>query len=129
MSTTPDSPASRPLVLVVDDNPDLLSTLEMLITALGGNAMLAATGMAALALARQRPPDIVLLDIGLPDIDGYEVARRLRGEVGLQKALLVGLSGHPEDEERSRAAGFDGHQLKPVPLDALRAILQRRKPG
>ena len=91
--------------------------------------MIAATGGEALALARQRPPDIVLLDIGLPDIDGFEVARRLRCEVGLKQAYLVGLSGHVEDEERSREAGFNYHQLKPVPLEALRAILRQRTLG
>jgi CheY-like chemotaxis protein len=128
MSETPGPPAGHPLVLIVDDNPDLLSTLEMLIVALGGTAMLAATGGAALDQARQRAPDIVLLDIGLPDIDGFEVARRLRGELGLHATYLVGLSGHAEDEERSKAAGFDFHQLKPVPLEALRVILGRRRP-
>ncbi len=97
--------------------------------ALGGEAVVAATGGQAVALARQRPPDIVLLDIGLPDIDGFEVARRLRTEVGLEQAYLVGLSGHEEDEQRSRAAGFDCHRLKPVPIEALRAILQRSNRG
>src|SRR5580658_787151 len=125
MNVTPNPPASRLRVLVVDDNRDLLCTLAMLIHALGADAVVAATGGEALALARQQPPDVVLLDIGLPDIDGFEVARRLRDEVGLQRTYLVGLSGHEEDEERSRTAGFDCHQLKPVPLEILRAILLR----
>jgi CheY-like chemotaxis protein len=129
MNVTPDSPAGRLMVLVVDDNPDLLSTLEMLIKALGGDVMTAATGGEALALARLRTPDIVLLDIGLPDIDGFEVARRLRCEVGLKRALLVGLSGHEEDQERSQAAGFDCHRLKPVPIEDLRAVLKLARPG
>ena len=79
-------------------------------------------------MAGQRTPDIVLLDIGLPDIDGFEVARRLRDEVGLKQARWWAFPAMPKTRKRSRAAGFDSHLLKPIPLDTLRAILRRATP-
>jgi CheY-like chemotaxis protein len=79
----------------------------------------------ALRLAGAHGFDAVFLDIGLPDMDGYELARRLRGEVGLRDVLLVALSGYggPNDRSRSRAAGIDAHVVKPMAQDVLNKLL------
>jgi len=82
-------------------------------------------GPTALVAAERFRPEVVLLDIGLPLMDGYEVARRLRGMVGLSKALLVAVSGYGRDEDRRRshAAGFDAHLIKPADPAALHELL------
>jgi CheY-like chemotaxis protein len=82
-------------------------------------------GHSALETARSDPPDIVILDIGLPDIDGYEVARRLRGEPGLDQVPLIALTGYCHDEARRRAreAGIDYHLVKPADPEALLSLL------
>jgi two-component system, chemotaxis family, CheB/CheR fusion protein len=79
----------------------------------------------AIELATRFRPDAVLLDIGLPVIDGFEVARRLRGLAGLQEVLLVAVSGYdqPADQRRARDVGFDQYLTKPIDLDALRRVL------
>jgi CheY-like chemotaxis protein len=81
-------------------------------------------GLAALDAARHQRPEVVLLDIGLPGLDGYQVARRLREEVGLD-ALLVAMTGYgqPEDRRRSREAGIHHHYVKPVEPMVLRELL------
>jgi two-component system, chemotaxis family, CheB/CheR fusion protein len=118
-------------LLVVDDNRDSAESLALLLQVQGYEVQTAHDGLAALERARVFRPDVVLLDIGLPRMDGYEVARRLRQEGGHQ-AVLVALTGYgtDEDQRRSQAAGFDHHLLKPVELDALHELLIRpRKPG
>jgi CheY-like chemotaxis protein len=81
------------------------------------------------ALARELRPDVVLCDIGLPDLDGYEVARALRREEALRGTRLVALSGYaqPEDRERARAAGFDAHLAKPPETAALLDTIAGRR--
>ncbi len=111
-------------VLVVDDNPDAADSLAMLLEIWGHKVAVANDADAALAAARVRCPEVVLLDIGLPGMDGYELAKRLRRD-GLERAFLVAITGYGDDEDRHRAlqAGFDAHLVKPVDPDVLQALL------
>ena len=112
-------------VLVVEDNEDARTALCELL-ALGGHRVRAATdGVAGLAAVLAAPPDFALVDIGLPGLDGYEVARRVRAaENGGRHTMLVALTGYglPEDRERALAAGFDLHLVKPVSMAALEQL-------
>jgi CheY-like chemotaxis protein len=127
--TTPqarlDVPARR--ILVVDDNQDAAETLAMLLRITGHEVRSVYNGPAALEAARTQPPEVVLCDLGLPHMDGLEVARRLRRDLGLTNALLVALTGYgkEEDRRRSQEAGFNAHLVKPVNLDALNELLSR----
>ncbi len=114
-------------VLVVDDNEDGARLLARLLRSCGHQAELAYDGPAALAAAVAYSPDVVLLDIGLPMMDGFEVARRLRELEGPNRALLVAMTGYgrEEDMRRSREAGFDHHMVKPVDPQALSEMLAR----
>jgi PAS domain S-box-containing protein len=129
---SPASPAkaagarSRRLrVLVVDDNHDAMESLGMLLGFWGHEVLTAGDGSAALDLVRQHRPHVVLLDIGLPGIDGYEVARRIRAQEGIGKPVLVAMTGYgqAEDRQRAREAGFALHLVKPVEPDALQRAL------
>jgi CheY-like chemotaxis protein len=112
-------------VLVVDDNRDAADTLAMLVTGLGSAVRVAYEGAAALEIVPVFDPDIVLLDLGMPGMDGYEVARRIRQSPTGANIVLVAVTGWGEekDQHRTREAGFDLHLVKPVRLDALRALL------
>ncbi len=116
------SPRRR--VLVVDDNTDSADSLAVLLKVAGHEVRTAYEGPAALRAAAAFRPEVVLLDIGLPRMDGYAVARRLREEVGL-KAALVALTGYGQDEDRCRSqeAGFDAHLVKPVEPAELLALV------
>jgi two-component system CheB/CheR fusion protein len=118
------TPASR--VLVVEDNRDAAESLVMILEMLGHPVHVVYDGAAALDAARRYAPDLMLVDIGLPGIDGYEVARRVRRDPALARCILVALTGYGrnEDKRQARAAGFDRHVVKPVDLTALRALLQ-----
>jgi signal transduction histidine kinase len=119
-------------ILVVDDNRDAAETLGLLLQVQGHEVRTAHDGAAALAvLAESYLPDVVLLDISLPGMDGYEVARRLRQNPALDTVLLVALTGYGNEEVRSQAqqAGFDHYMVKPLDLDALHALLARRAQG
>jgi PAS domain S-box-containing protein len=115
-------PALR--VLVVDDNEDVAQALQDLLTLLGHEVTLARDGPAALAAAADVRPDLVLLDIGLPGMDGYTVAEQLR-EIGQDQAELVALTGYGREEDlrRARSAGFDRHIVKPVDAAALCGLI------
>jgi PAS domain S-box-containing protein len=115
----------RRRVLVVDDNIDAAETMAMLLDQLGHDVSVAHDGEAALEAAATNPPEVVLLDIGLPRMDGYEVCTRLRHE-GSNRALIAAVTGYgqPEDRRKAQEAGFDAHLLKPVSLDALKALLR-----
>lgn len=112
-------------VLVVEDSIDSAETLGELITRWGHDVRLAHDGASALRVAREFRPQIILLDIGLPDMDGYAVAHRLRGE-DLGGNILVALTGYGEAQDRARAqqAGFDRHITKPVEPGHLRELFQ-----
>jgi PAS domain S-box-containing protein len=108
-------------VLVIDDNLDAAATLQALVELHGHRCVVANGGEAGLALAAEVVPDIVLLDIGLPGMNGYEVARRLRAIPLLDGVLLVAVTGYAAEEDRQRAldAGFDVHLSKPVSYEQL----------
>ena len=110
-------------LLVVEDNVDARQTLRMLLETLGHEVHEAADGEAGVAAALDRRPDLVFVDIGLPRLDGYEVARRLReAKLGARLVALTGY-GRDDDVERAREAGFDEHLLKPATLEQLRAAI------
>ena len=120
-------PASAPLrVLVVDDNVDAAESLAMLLETLGHEVRLAHDGASALALVETDPPDVILLDIGLPVVDGFTVAQRLRGDRRFAAMRIVALSGYGRDQDlaRGRDAGFDEHLVKPVDVGRLRAAMR-----
>jgi signal transduction histidine kinase/ActR/RegA family two-component response regulator len=119
------SAASPRRILVVDDNVDAAESLRMLLSLEGHEVRLAHDGVAALRIAQEMQPNVVLLDIGLPRMDGYEVARRLRQQPEMERLLLVALTGYGQDDDRRRSheAGFNAHLVKPVDLDGLRMAL------
>jgi len=119
-------PAPRRRVLVADDNEDSAETMAMLLQALGHEVCIAHDGAQALEQARAFRPDVALLDIGMPRVDGYEAARRLRAEEWGRALVLVALTGWGQDEDRRRSeeAGFDRHLIKPVDIDALQEVLR-----
>jgi len=123
----PRRPGVARRVLVVDDNVDAASMLDMLLRSLGHETRVAHEGTAALRVAEEFRPDIVLLDIGMPGIDGYEVARRLRASKNrpLRIVAVTGW-GQEADRERSREAGFDLHLVKPVDANELARALNDR---
>jgi CheY-like chemotaxis protein len=112
-------------VLVVDDNRDAAISLSRLLQLLGVDVAVAHDGPEALDLLPSFGPDVVLLDIGMPGMDGYEVARRMRQTPEGEHVMLIALTGWGQDEDRHRShdAGFDHHLLKPANIDALRSIL------
>jgi two-component system CheB/CheR fusion protein len=112
-------------ILVVDDLPDIVESMALVVRLAGHDVVTAADGLAALEAARKFRPDVVLLDIGLPGMDGYEVARRLREAEETRKTMIVAVTGYGQDEDRRQAfaAGFDYHLTKPVDPDALQALL------
>jgi CheY-like chemotaxis protein len=111
-------------VLVVDDNVDAAETLADLFRALGHEVHTCSDGRSALGAAAGYQPHLMLLDIGLPEMDGYEVARRLRQD-GVDPGMLVALTGYGQESDRQRAldAGFAQHLVKPVSFDTLRQLL------
>ena len=116
----------RRRILVVDDSRDSADSLGVLVQALGHEVRTAYDGPSALALAETFVPDLVLLDIGMPGMDGYEVARRMRQVPSLHDTLLVAQTGWGQDEDRSRSqeAGFDCHLVKPVERTGLQTLLE-----
>jgi len=112
-------------ILVVDDNTDAADSLGVLLGILGHDVEIAHDGVAALRVARKFDPELVFLDIGLPEMNGYEVARRLREEAGLARAKLIALSGYgtQRDQLRSKEAGFDLHLVKPVDPRSLPSLI------
>ena len=113
--------------LIVEDNQDSAESLAMMLGLWGHAVETASDGLAALESVTRREPDVVLSDLGLPGMDGYELARRLRQRPGLQDAVLVALSGYGREEDKCRAldAGFDHHLVKPPDLDVLAELLGR----
>ncbi len=115
----------RQRILVVDDNLKNAASLKVLLQALGHEVHTAHDGVTALELLRELHPDVVFLDIGLPLVDGYEVARLCRKDPALDHIILVALTGYGQEEDRLRSqdAGFNAHLVKPVDLEELRLLL------
>jgi CheY-like chemotaxis protein len=124
-AVNPRPPGVR--VLVVDDSVDSAETLGELLKIWGHEVRIAHDGPGAVAAAREYRPEVVLLDIGLPDMDGFAVAAQLRKE-GIGGRMLVALTGYGEQKDRDRAqkAGFDHHLVKPVNPDILQKLLARK---
>lgn len=127
----PKSSASPLAVLVVDDVEANLVAMAALLESTGAELVLVRSGEEALRQLLRRQFAVMLLDVQMPGMDGYEVARRLRAEFPEQPALLVALTGwgRTEDVERARDAGFDEHLVKPVDIVALRRLLSRAGDG
>jgi CheY-like chemotaxis protein len=117
-----------PKVLVVDDNNDAAEMLAEALEVLGCETDVAYDGPSALEAAKRFRPQVVFLDIGLPVMDGYEVARRMRRDPELAPVRLVAVTGYGQasDRRRAREAGFDEHVVKPIDLDALPGLLAPR---
>jgi CheY-like chemotaxis protein len=115
-------PGSR--ILVVDDSVDSAETLGELLKIWGHDVRLAHDGLDAVAAARDYRPEVILLDIGLPGMDGFAVATQLREE-GIGGRMLIALTGYGEQQDRDRAqkAGFDHHLVKPINPDTLQKLL------
>jgi signal transduction histidine kinase len=134
-SQTPDAPAAprdttrhgaEPLeILVVEDNDDVADMLASWLEELGHHVRVARTGPSGLALVLSTKPDVVLCDIGLPEMDGVEVCQRVRAQAREFRPLMVAITGWGKEEDRKRtaAAGFDHHLVKPVALDTLSRLL------
>jgi PAS domain S-box-containing protein len=123
------SPVAR-RVLVADDNEDSVRMMAMLLGGLGHDVRTAANGLQAVREADEFEPDVVILDIGMPRLNGYEACRRIRALPGLENAVMIALSGwgQEEDKRRSEEAGFHYHVVKPVDPSALMQLLSQLKP-
>ena len=112
-------------ILIVDDNRDAATSLAMLLKITGNETHTANDGLEAVEAAANFRPDMLLLDIGLPKLNGYEVCRRIREQPWGKNIVIVALTGwgQEEDREKSRNAGFDGHMVKPVDFAALTKLL------
>ena len=124
----PALPTRGRRVLVVDDNHDAAEALAAVLEMNGCEVRMATDPFAGLALLEEFVPEVAILDIGLPQIDGYQLAARIRAQEAGRSCRLIALTGYgmAEDRARTRAAGFDAHLVKPVEIDALlAAVLQR----
>jgi CheY-like chemotaxis protein len=112
-------------ILVVDDNTDAASSLSLLLKITGNETHIANDGLEAVEAAEKFRPDVVLLDIGLPKLNGYDACRCIREQPWGQNMVIVALTGWGQDEDRRRSkdAGFDGHLIKPVDYAALMKLL------
>jgi CheY-like chemotaxis protein len=129
---SPDAarPGDRPApavtrVLVVEHNPDIATSLSPWLTSVGKEAMVASDGLEALEQAERYRPDAILLDLGLPGMDGFEVCREIRALPEGRAILVIAVTGwgRPEDRARTTEAGFDAHLVKPVDYSALLRLL------
>jgi signal transduction histidine kinase/ActR/RegA family two-component response regulator len=122
--------ASNPKVLIIDDNRDAADSLHELLRDYGFSCASALDSASGLAAVTTFSPDAILLDLGLPGVDGYEIARRIRSQEDGDRYLIVAVTGYGEerDRERTTAAGFDAHLVKPVDPDQLLTVLRRMSP-
>jgi PAS domain S-box-containing protein len=126
ITAAPIVPSSNKLrILVVDDNRDMTESLALLLESEGHQVLTAFDGISALETARTERPNIILLDIGLPGLDGYAVAQALRQNHELERTMLIALTGYgqPDDRKKSAASGFDKHLVKPIDIEMLRKLL------
>ena len=121
------SPKRR--ILVVDDNKDSANSLSLLLSLMGNETRTAHDGLEALGIATEFKPELILLDIGMPKLNGYDTCRRLRDEIWGKSAVIVALTGWGQEEDRRRSAeaGFDHHMVKPVDPEALSKLLASPK--
>jgi CheY-like chemotaxis protein len=114
-------------VLIIEDNRDGADSLRDALALFGHRVAVAYDGAEGLSIAQSFAPDVVICDIGLPDFDGYHVARTLRTQRALCRATLVALTGYglPEDRMTAKEAGFDAHMTKPADLEQLQSLLSR----
>lgn len=119
-------PPSKRRVLVVDDNLDAVHSMAMLLKMLGHEVHFAINGFAALDVARKFRPEVILLDIGLPDFQGDDIARQLKWEPGLECTRIIAVTGRNDDEVRQRAieAGCEQFFVKPLDVPTLEALLE-----
>lgn len=112
-------------VLIIDDNKDLTEIMCDLIGFLGHKTICSQDGKDGIAMAKEHHPDVIICDIGLPVMDGYEVAQQLRKDDEIKETFLIALSGYagPEDRKRSREAGFDRHLAKPADISAIERVI------
>lgn len=112
-------------VLVVDDNADAASTLCMLLEMLGHTVVTADSGQGAIVLSEQFRPQIIFMDLGMPEMDGFAAAKRIREKPWGENIVIVALSGWGQDEDKrkSKEAGFDHHLVKPAELSELKKVL------
>jgi PAS domain S-box-containing protein len=127
VAAAPPPPSAALRILVVDDNADAAQTLASLLEFKGHDVRVANDGLQALAVVEDWIPEVGLIDIGMPNLNGYELARALRGKRSLDGMALVALTGWGAENDRaqSRQAGFDEHLTKPVDFDAIEAVLGR----
>lgn len=125
MTTDQGQPRARRRVLVVDDSPDVGDSLALLLKTFGAEVRVARSGEEGLATCAEFAPELILLDISMPGMDGFETARRLRKLPTTSHATLVALTGRGEEDMRRRVkhAGFDRHLTKPADLDELASLL------
>jgi CheY-like chemotaxis protein len=125
-----DAPAASAglRILVVDDNQDSACSMTLLLQLQGHEVSVAHAGQAALKVADEFRPDVILLDIGMPGMNGYEVARQLRAQQAFAETLLVAVTGYgrASDVKQTQSAGFDHHLVKPIDYDKLQALLTAR---
>jgi CheY-like chemotaxis protein len=121
----PAPPPARSRILIADDNRDAADSLSMLLELAGHEVRVAHQGRAALSLAQTFRPDVALLDIGMPDLSGYEVSQELRREPWGQWIQLIALTGWGQEKDRQQAleAGFNHHLTKPIDPDQLEALI------
>jgi signal transduction histidine kinase/ActR/RegA family two-component response regulator len=124
------SPGGKHRILVVEDNRDSAESMATLLRLTGNEASVASDGEEALAAAEKQRPDVILLDIGLPKLNGYDVCRRIRGNPWAEDILIIALTGwgQKEDRRKSAEAGFDGHLVKPVEHGELMKLLAHQPP-
>jgi CheY-like chemotaxis protein len=122
---TPQSPAHRFKILVVDDNHDSALSMSMMLSIMGHDTRTAHDGESAVSTAETFLPDVVLLDIGLPKLNGYEVAQRIREQSWGASMFLIAVTGWGQDEDRQRSSevGLNRHMVKPVEPAALEKLL------
>jgi len=126
-----DAPAERKRILIIDDNRDARESLAQLLVLAGHAVRTAKDGAEGLQLLAAEPPDVALVDIGLPDMSGYEVASRIRSKPECSRVILAAITGYgrQQDREASRLAGFDAHLTKPVEMAELEQLLSHATPS
>ncbi|MGD0959814.1 MAG: response regulator [Methylomonas sp.] len=129
METAPSKetlPMNKFKIMVVDDYADAAESLAFVLLSDGHNVEIAYCGIKAIELAKVFQPRIALIDIGLPDLDGYQVANQLRTFPETKNTILIAVTGYGQDKDRERAyaEGFDHHMLKPVDFEKLSALIQ-----